>query len=308
MNTNDSCNAFATVLREQGRYVVNVEGIEWYDYNGFMMPAYFPHCCPPITPDIARNVVKISGRPFVRWDSRFGQFKNGQWWYVNHRQPWAVEQCSGNTRSKIKRGRKYLHARMATIEEMSIQGYNVCEKAAQRYEKDVFLPSKLAFQKKLHAATHNPETFQFFGVFCDEKLVGFSENYIQHGGVFWESIWYDPEFLRNYSSYVLTCEMLNHYLNMKKLEYVSDGCRSIFHRTAVQDFFLDKFGFRKEYALLNVVYSAKLRMAVQVTYPLRTIVWAFSNQFPTDVIDKVGGILRQEYIRKECEKQRISPQ
>ncbi|MHC4758528.1 MAG: hypothetical protein ACYTE8_07710, partial [Planctomycetota bacterium] len=63
-------NKYALFLKEQGEYVINVRNIDWYDYEGFMKPAYLPHCMPEITEDIAKEVLKISKRPFVRWDTK----------------------------------------------------------------------------------------------------------------------------------------------------------------------------------------------------------------------------------------------
>ena len=39
-------NAYALWLEEQGDYVVTVKGVDWYDYGGFMVPAYLPYRYP----------------------------------------------------------------------------------------------------------------------------------------------------------------------------------------------------------------------------------------------------------------------
>ena len=41
-------NEYARFLKEMGNYVITVDGVDWYLYNGFIMPAHLPHCCPPI--------------------------------------------------------------------------------------------------------------------------------------------------------------------------------------------------------------------------------------------------------------------
>jgi hypothetical protein len=299
----DSGNTYAQLLKEQGNYVITVEGVDWYEYNRFMIPAYLPHCCPEITPEVAAEVVKISGRPFARWDSAFGQTQNSQWWYVIRKGTWSLDKCSGNTRSKIRRGRKNLFARILAPEEMLRVGYEVCTRAEKRYEKAGFVPSRQVHERKVQAATKVQGVLEFFGVFASDKLAGYSENYIQNNAVFWESIWYDPEYLPKYSSYVLVSEMLSHYLNERKLTYVLDGCRSIYHRTGVQDYLMGVFGFTKEYAILNIVYSPKFAMALKAAYPFRSVVWSLSSKWANITLDKVGAVLRQEYIRKTCENQ-----
>lgn len=305
MTIEDSSNTYAQLLKEQGNYVITVEGVDWYDYNGFMIPAYLPHCCPVITQELALKVLRKSGRPFVRWDSEFGGVAGSEWWYVIRRGRWSLEECSGNARSKIRRGHKHLHGRVLTTEEVYKLAYDVCKKAATRYEKTGFVPPKEVFDQKVQAAVRVNDVLEFFGVFSGDKLVGYSENYIQDNAAFWESIWYDPEFLPKYSSYVLIDEMLNYYLNCKKFLYVSDGSRSIYHRTKVQEFLTNVFGFTKEYAVLNILYSPKFAMALKVAFPFRHISWFFSNKWTNNTLDKIGAILRQEHIRRACEKQDI---
>lgn len=295
-------NTFAQLLKEQGAYVVTVKGIDWYEYRGFMVPAYLPHCCPEISSEAAEEVVRISDRPFARWDSKFGQVKNTLWWYVVRKGTWSLERCSRNTRSKIHRGHKCLHARMITPPEVLQRGYDVCKKAAGRYKKTGFVPPKEIFDKKVQAAARVSDVLEFFGVFSDDKLVGYSENYIQNNAAFWETIWYDPEFLPKYSSYVLINEMLNYYLNCKKFLYVSDGSRSIYHRTKVQEYLVKVFGFTKEYAILNILYSPKFAIALKAAFPFRNIIWSLSGKWANNTLDKVAAILRQEQIRKACEK------
>jgi len=296
----NSHNAFSQLLTEQGRYVIRVDGVDWYNYSGFMVPAYLPHCCPTITQETALNVLRESGRPFVRWDSQFGKAKGGEWWYVIRKGTWSLRQCSANTRSKIRRGCKWLYARPLTVEEVLQTGYDVCIKAEKRHAITGSVLSRELYERKIQAAASVVGTLEFFGVFSGDKLVAYSENYIQNKAAFWESIWYDPEFLPKYSSYVLVDAMLNYYLNERKFVYVSDGSRSIYHRTQVQNFLMTVFGFTKEYAILSVLYAGMFKAVVNMVYPFRYIVWFVSDRCSSDLIDRAGAVLRQEYIRKAC--------
>ncbi len=297
-------NMYACLLKQQGSYVIRIDDIDWHDYGGFMVPAYLPHLCPGITEEMAREVVRVSGRPFARWPSRYGMKAASQWWYILRKGTWSLEQCSSNTRSKIRRGYKRLISRPISPAEVLASGYEVCAKAVTRYGSKEFLPSRMVFEKKIGAASIVPGVLEFFGVFSGTQLVGYSENYIQDDAVFWESIWYDPAFLSDYSSYVLTAEMLTHYLNERHFKYALDGCRSIYHKSEVQEYFINKFGFTKEFAVLNVHYSSRFAIAVKSAYPFRKAVWSLENKWQNSTLDKVSGVLRQENIRRACDSQR----
>lgn len=293
-------NTLAGLYREQGRCVITVDNIDWYDYAGLMMPAYLPHCCPAITRENAAQVLRRSKRFLARWDCDFGQVACGAWWYIVRSGAWSLQQCSTNNRSKIRRGCKRLSARPLSPDEVLRSGYQVCLKAEKRYDKKGFVLTLDEFTRRVEAAKRFPNALEFFGVFSGDDLVAFSENYIQSNAVFFESIWYDPDFLKSYSSYVLIDGMLDHYLNQRGFNYVSDGCRSIYHRTTVQDLLMNVFGFKKEYANLNVLYRPSFAVAVNVALPFRRIVQSLSAKMHWIMLDKIDAILRQEEIRRAC--------
>ena len=302
--TKETCeNRYAQILKAQGVYVITIDCVDWYEYGGFMMPAYLPHCCPDINSEMARKAVLISGKPFARWHSLYGLVENSEWWYILRKEAWSLDQCSANTRSKIRRGCKQLESRLLNPAELQEAAYDVCIKAVARYGHKEFLPSREAFEKKIKAAAAMPETLEFFGVFSGGRLVGFSENYIQDNAVFCESIWYDPAFLPVYSSYVLTAETLKNYLNERRFKYVLDGCRSLYHRSEIQDYLIQTFGFTKEYALLNVAYRPVFGANMKTAYAAKGPIWHLNRIWKNNALDKVGGILKQEYIRRTSENQ-----
>jgi hypothetical protein len=146
-----------------------------------------------------------------------------------------------------------------------------------------------------------PRVLEYIGCFHRDTLVSFSENYIQNNAVWLANIRHDPAYLNKYSSYGLMDGILDYYLNQKKMDYVLDGCRNIHHKTEFQEHLTKVFGFTKEYAVVHMVYSAKFGMAVAAAYPFRSIVWAFCNKLSNSTMDKIGAMLRQEYIRRKCE-------
>ncbi|MDD5458674.1 MAG: hypothetical protein PHF37_04715 [Phycisphaerae bacterium] len=142
-------NSYSKVLKELGYYAVNVDNIDWYEYQGFMMPAYLPHCVPVISKQTALKVVEKSGRPFVRWSTKFGQIDESQWWYVLRRKPWDIQEASRNTRSKIRRGMKKNVTRVVTLSEIREYGYKIYLCAEQRYGRKGFVVSEDEFEKKI---------------------------------------------------------------------------------------------------------------------------------------------------------------
>lgn len=301
MVTQASNNRYAQLLKEQGNYLVTVEGVDWYDYEGFMIPAYLPHCCPTFTQEVALKVLRESGRPFVRWDSQFGEVENSEWWYVLKRGPWAVENIKDKKkRWMIRQGKKNFTVRPLTFDEVLSHCLAVAESATARYKGEAKVETREILEERVAAASKVTGVLEYIGCFHEDTLVSFSENYIQDNAVWLANMRHAPAFLNKYSSYGFIDGILDYYLNQKKMDYVLDGCRSIHHRTHFQEHLIKIFGFIKEYAILNVKYSGKFGTAVKLAYPFKGIICALSNKWTNCTLDNISAVLRQEYIRRAC--------
>ena len=302
MATGTFDNRYAQLLKEQGDYVITVKGVDWYHYNRFMMPAYLPHCTPSISNEIAEEVLRISNRLLVRWNTPLGSAENSEWWYILKRGPWAIDQVKDKKkRWMIRQGQKNnFTVRPLTFDEVITKCPGVAQAAKARYKGKAEIETQEIFEKRAAAATKIKGVLEYIGCFCQDKLVSFSENYIQNNAVWLANIRHDPLFLSKFSSYSLIDGILNYYLNDLKMDYVLDGSRSIHHRTEFQDHLIKVFGFTKEYALLNVVYSAYFEKALKIAYPLRKTVWFLCGKCTNSFLDNIGAVLKQEYIRRSC--------
>jgi hypothetical protein len=294
-----SPNSYGLFLNELYGTLLRVDGVDWYDYSGFMMPAYLPHCRPLITAEMARMVVHTSGRPFARWDAEFGRNEPSDWWYVLKKGEWSIDGVSDKKkRWMIRQGQKNFTVRKMIREDILKYCPLVAQKAATRYKGDFEAETQEAMEKQVAAAEKVPGVLEYMGCFHEDTLVSYSENYIQDNAVFLANIRHDPAFLNQYSSYGLLNGILEYYLNEKRFCYVLDGCRSLYHKTQFQDHLMKVFGFTKEYALLNVAYSGTFGMAVKLTYPFRSIVKTIADKTAHPLIQKMNGILTQEHIRR----------
>ncbi len=300
-----SNNKYAKFLKEQGSYVINVGGVDWYDYGGFMMPAYLPHCVPAISEEVATKVLKISGRPFARWSSKFGEVNKSTWWCIIKRKPWKLEGIKDRgKRYKIRKGKKSFFVRPLTIEEILNDCPRVTQLATTRYKTKTELETPETLERSVNASQKVPGVIEYLGCFCNatNTLASFSENYIQDDAVFCNIIRHDPAFLKKNSSYAFVDGMLNYYLNEKQFAYLTNGWRNIYHETEFHDHLISVFGYIKEYSLLNTIYSRPFELAVKTAYPFRAIIGALCRKGTNSYLDKIAAVLRQEEIAKSCHK------
>ncbi len=294
-------NAYARFLAEKGCQVVQAGGMDWYRYNGFMMPAYLPYHCPPVTEEAARQAQRMSGAPFVRWDSDFGRAGETSWWYILKRGSWSVESVKDKKkRWMVRQGIKNFTVRPMSYEEVVEKCPAVAAAAVSRYKNAAKPETRETFEQRTEAGRKAPGVLEYIGCFSGETLVSYSENYIQGNAVWLETIRHDPAHLNNYSSYGLMNGILDHYLNERKMEYVLDGSRAIHHRTDFQDHLIRIFGFEKEYARLHVEYAWHFGAAVKMLYPLKSMFRKAAEKWVNPILEKVCGILLQEEIRMSC--------
>lgn len=289
------------MLQVLGRKVIWSGGVPWYLYNGFLRPAFLPHACPPISEMTARYALKQAGAAFARWEHPIDAAVGSAWWQTNRSGDYSRADLSGNTRSKVRRGEKRLRVRKPTTDEIIEQAFTVCESAVQRYGVHGFLPARGYPERLAEAVDRFPAHFEMIAVFDGNRMVAFSENHIQADAVLCESIWFDPGGLRDYSSYALFDYMLNHYLNDRKMHYVSDGVRRLHHETGIHSFLTEKFGFQRSPAELRVVYSAEFKILVYAAFPFRKILHTVSRRIRLSTLKKASGILNQEAIRRGME-------
>ena len=137
------------------------------------------------------------------------------------------------------------------------------------------------------------DDWEFWGVFFDAKLIGYSQNKISHNFCDYSTIKIPQKYAKMYANYALIYEMNRYYLKDRKIQYVSDGARSILHDSKIQDFLIKKFKFRKAYCHLHVLYSLSTRLTIFALYPFRYFIFKLSC---FSLFNNVVAVLKQEEL------------
>lgn len=271
-------------------------GVVWRRLHGALVPLQMPHAVAVRGGMALRALLLCKRALFARWEEEFDRAEVSEWWHVIRDGPQNFDTLSGNTKSKIRRGSKRFEAIPVTRDEVLAEGYAVYRAAFARYETFEQILSDHAFAE---AIGRLPAETEFWGVREREsgQLVAFSENLVRDDACFYATIWLQPDALKAYAGYLLIHEMNRHYLNDREFRYVSDGARSISHQTNIHRFLEDRFGFRRAYARLRVVYFPGLGAVIAMLYPFRAWFGGRSGTLPT----KLAVVLEQERIRRSCQ-------
>jgi len=292
---------YAQFLREQGKCVITVRGVHWFDYNGFMIPAYLPHRYPEITAEMAKEVVRISGRPFARWDVKLGEVGETPWWWLIKRGPWSIDRLSNKKkRWMVRQGIKNFTVRPLTREEVLNECARVALLAARRYRGRAQVESRESLERTWSAGQKVPGVLEFLGCFHGDVLVSFAENHIDHNAVWMYAVRHDPAYLRKYSSYGLVAAILDRYLNDRKMEYVLDGSVSIYHETSFQEHLISVFEFERVCSAVRVQYSKRFELGVRFSYPFKRVLAGLTGLSRSELLRRVVAVHRLESIRRAC--------
>lgn len=267
----------------------------WRRHHGALIPLSMPHIPTSISTLTALKLLVSKRAFFIRWDENFDQVKSSEWWHVIKDSSEELNNCSVNTRSKIRRADKKFFAAPASVAEILGNGYKVYCSAFDRYKTFESVFSEEDFQNAVSCLPKNTE-FWSVRLRSNNEMVAFSENLVKDDACFYNTIWLKPDSLSSYSGYLLIHEMSKHYLNERRLKYVTDGSRSISHQTNIHDFLIQKFGFRRAYSCIRIIYFPGLGIIVRILYPFRKLM----SKSKSCLVQKILVLLEQERIRRSC--------
>lgn len=267
----------------------------WRRLQQVLVPLAMPHVELKLTILQARRLLKEQRSLLLRWDEAFDQSVSSEWWHIIKDDAEDIYSLNKKTRNMVRRGAKQFDVRVCDRKYIALSGHNVYKSAFARYETFEKCFSESEFENAINKL---PEDTEFWGVFDKEsgQLVAFSENIVRDDACFYNTMWFEPEPMRRFSGYILFHEMNKHYLNERSCKYVSDGARSISHQTNIHEFLESKFGFRKAYSRLRVVYAPGIYPIIFCLYPFRRFFSRLSGQ----LFKKLTVLLEQERIRRAC--------
>ncbi|WP_297812646.1 hypothetical protein [uncultured Methylophaga sp.] len=260
------------------------------------MPLSPPENLAEFSESEAENLLKNKKGFLIRWESDFDELSISPWWHVIKDRPEAMVNLPKKTRYSIRKASELYFAKAVSLQRIIDDGYPVYRRSYERYDTHEPMLSETDF---CEAVQNLPKQTEWWGIFEREtdRLVAFSENYIESDTCFFVSMWLEPDAMKKFAGYLLFHEMELHYLDVRGFKYVSDGARSLSHDTNIHDFLMRKFNYRKAYSRLHVVYRNWLGLAIKLAYPFRNVIY----RLPLNLFRKASVLLRQESIRRQSE-------
>lgn len=239
---------------------------------------------------------------FVRNSYDFDLDFETDWWHIVKSDIEDISKYSSNHRNQIRKGLKSVECKKVSSQEILENGYHIYFSCMKTYGMPPV--TELLYQNSILVEQETSLSIDYFGVYIDEKLIGYSKNLISNSNsfVFYENIHIKPKYRKLYPNYALIHIMNKYYLNERGFGYVSDGSRTLLHPTGIQKFLISKFHFRKAYCKLQLFYSKKVEYGL---IPLR-IVDKISNSKLSKRSPKINAMILQDDIFRSSRTPRIN--
>ena len=288
-------HAFLFDVNKSYKYYLN--GLEnWRKYNGVILPNMPPHIEINDSIQSIQKYIKSNNVWFARWVSDFDVRKETKFWYVICDNVIPIDKLSKNTRHNVTRGLKRCEVKKVTCQFILENAYPVYLEAFDNYTGYLKPNTESEFLNE-YSLYNDESIWDFWAVFekKSSKLIAFARNKIEYKQCELCTAKFHPKYQRKYyPSEALFYIMNNYYLNKKRFKYINNGSRSVSHDTKIQSFLIKKFGFRKSYCKMNILYSPFVAVAIKFIYPFKFFIMHLNNNFA----NKLQVLIRHEEIRR----------
>ncbi|WP_345970027.1 hypothetical protein WCX72_12320 [Sulfurimonas sp. HSL1-6] len=276
--------------------MLEYKGVTWVLYQQVLIPDVPPHVPVALSREEARELLKRSGAYFIRWISDFDRGKEMAFWYIIKDTPDTLESLGRKVRYEVRRGLKHCTVRRTGADDIAENGWPVHVKAFEKYRSSAGPGSREMFVASIRKMQE--PFWEFWSVLDPEGImIAFAATRITEGCCKYDTVRFDPDYFHLNPSEALFYTLNDYYLHQKGVRYIDDGARSLAHDTSVQQYLIRKFGFRKAYCRMHVVYRPSVQLAVRLLYPFRRIIASFRNKFAA----RVTVLLKHEEVRRSLE-------
>lgn len=275
----------------------NIKG--WQYYNHAMIPSNAPHEDVDLSSIISGEIFKYregKEKPlFATWESEWDCGSETDWWYVIREGAFSLDTLSPSSRRNIRKALRNCRVERINPSQYVEDLWRVYNEAIQRYENYVIKKTKEDFIDHFRRKDVEEECWAGF----DNEtglMIGYAIFIVHDDWVKFDKSRYAAHYLKLRVSDAINASALEYYLNIEKKKYVSDGTRSILHKTNFQNYLMEHFGYRKAYCKLHIRYRYSMRILVNFLYPFRE----YLRMFDTNTeIHRINGVLfMEEIVRK----------
>lgn len=266
-------------------------GVFWHRYRGMVEPRGPLSHVATLSQKEAQTLRKDLDARLIRWFGPPAVETDGNGWYaVMCEQPVEWDAMKSKHRKKLQKALEQSECRLVDLSKEAESVFEVYLKAHARYRGNkVVIQDRQGFLKELSVEAAFPDLIQYFGVYVEKQLVGYSKMYLFDQEETMAAVTkLDPNFLSLRISETLTHQRNDFYLKELGIKRMRSGFRNLEHQTEVQAF-NNRFGFQAFPLPLYVQYGWPLNWGMPI---LR-----LANKLPVPIPTSVQALIQQDQLR-----------
>lgn len=260
----------------------------WRPYHEALVPACLKPAPVHLSPEEEEDLLRRSGATLLRYFTIINREPTAFWYSACDE--YHPENLAKKVRGDIRRAHECCTFKRIDPIWLAINGYECYVAAHSRY-KAAHPHSREVFERKCLDCVYGP--FEFWGAFVGEKLAGFAKYVVGDDYAAGVVLKLDPAYFSSRAGYGLRDTMVRTYV-CDWHKTIIDGFRSVSHDTKMHEFLL-RFGYRRVFTDLKVVYRSSVRLFVRFTFPFKAIIDCLPD---IGSIHSVKSLLVQEEIRR----------
>lgn len=286
------------------KYVQDIDG--WQYYNHAMIPSSAPHADVDLSTILNGEIWRYRNgkdRPLlVRWTTDWDCDCETGWWFVVRERPFDLKDLSSSSRRNIRKSLRNCRVERINPGEYAEDLWRVFNEAAERYRNYRITVTKQEFVNRIIDSETEQE---YWGGFDNQtgRMIGYAIFQPHQDWVEFLVSKYSTRYLKLRVSDAINAKALDYYLNQLKKRYISDGARSVFHKTSFQEYLRDHFGYRCAFCRLHVLYKKPVKLLIDLLYPLRSVFRRFDD---IGAIHQMNSLLYMEEIIREESKRTVA--
>ena len=216
-----------------------------------------PHIAITPTRDELKQAMSDSGALLAVWTDAWDSFDRSEWWWTCCD---AADYTLGSVKSargrrSIGKGQRECSVRRVEPDAFAHLAFRIYSEAVASYGGKPPAEAEYAGAIGRMAAYSGTE---FWGAFRGDGLAAFAVCQIVDGAVTLGSTKSDPSLNRYNPNAALFYSLTKYYLS-QGMSYVTNGSRTLWHPTSINDF-LVTLGFRRVYCRVNVELAPLVRL------------------------------------------------
>jgi len=219
-----------------------------------------PHEVVDVNRQAVRQALRASGALGARWTDHWDCKQETEWyWVICDNKEYDIDGiASRRARRGVRKGLRECRVKQLESQEFaqlayplfcqSLKSYGVTPESKQEFAR------KTAMQAKFRGSN-------YWGVFVGEDLAAYATCRILDNAVIISTTKSDPALRKHCTNNALLHAITLHYLRNNDISYITNGCRTTYHSTDMNEF-LERMGYRRVYARLNIELTPRAQLAV----------------------------------------------